>query len=330
MAEVSTTEVGSPTLGTASGASSGAAVAAVSFDSLDGSDAFEVMRAELEAHPISPRINTDVGFVVQTALAMPARLDPVLPELNVAVPNYDFASSLRRLKTTALSLNYLQAKYRILRHSTNTALVDWLTRRRSQFQAFGMVLVRHDLIGEAELDALRHTNNHHALGYDVMGLAELLLTHFAYVECKLLTREQLIEARAKANELFMELGTREFGPNAAEEVKALRRKNFALIAKQFNTLEAAVRYGRSEHGDAGKFIPALYPKRGPRKDDDETAEDEFDSADAAPAANAPDNISTGSTAAEVAQINRHVAEAVANASGIGVPAGVPFRLTEDK
>jgi hypothetical protein len=301
-------------------------------DSLDGSKAFDVLLPSLEAQPPAPVINTDVGMVAQTALSMPKRLGPILEDLIVAVPNYEFERNLQLLKTTALSLNFLQAKYRVLRSTRNTSLVDWLTNRRFQFHAFGQVLSRHGIVDEADLDALRHTNNHHALGYDVMGLAELLLTHYDYIACKLLTREQLLEARAKANELFLELGTREFGPNAAEEVKLLRRKNFALLVKQFTQLEDAVRYGRSAQGDADKYVPTLYPKRGARKGEEDIDEGELSGADPTPAASSPTSIPNAGNAdgvLDVAAINRSVSQGAANANGIGLPTSVPFRVTEE-
>lgn len=301
---------------------------AASFDSLDGSDAFEVMRAELERLPPAARINTDVGEVVQTALGMDKRLAPIVDELTVAVPNYDFKSNLQRLKTTALALNFIQAKYRTLRRSTDTALTDWLTERRGQFQAFGLVLVRHGIVKEADLDALRHTNNHQALGYDVMGLVEMLLTHFSYVACALLTREQLLEARAKANELFVELGTRSFGPDAAEEVRVLRRKLFAFLVQQFAELEAAVGYGRRTQRDVAKWIPTLYAKRGPRKGDDDIDEDDVADGEA-PAAEASSERTTANAGVDVAEINRTVAQAAANLQGLGIPTTSPFRPAEE-
>lgn len=268
--------------------------------------------------------------MVQTALSMPKRLAPILGELIAAVPNYNFKRSLSALTTTALSLNFVQAKYRLLRRTTNTLLIDWLTKRRARFQAFGQVLVTHDIVAEVDLAALRHTNNHHALGYDVMGLSEMLLTHFDSVESKLLTREHLVEARSKANELFVELGTRDFGPNAAEDVKLLRRKNFALLVQQFDELEDAVRYGRSRQKDADKYIPTLFPKSPRRKEDEDIDESEIAAPDAAPAASGVTNIATASDVADVAAVNRNVAQAAANASGLGLPTGAPFRLTEDK
>lgn len=122
-----------------------AAIAAESPTSLDGSEAFDVTLPTLEAHPPAPVINTDVGSVVQTALSMPKRLAPILGELIAAVPNYDFKRSLAALTTTALSLNFVQAKYRLLRRTTNTLLIDWLTKRRARFQAFwaGFGYTRH-------------------------------------------------------------------------------------------------------------------------------------------------------------------------------------------
>ena len=307
----------------------GAELTASSFDSLDGSDAFDVMRAELDALPPAAFINTDVGQVVQTTLGMDKRLAPILGELTVAVPNYDFKANLQRMKTTALALNFIQAKYRILRRSTDTALTDWLTQRRGQFQAFGLVLVRHGIVEEADLDALRHTNNHQALGYDVMGLVEMLLTHFPSVACALLTREQLLEARAKANELFVQLGTRAFGPEATEEVKLLRRKLFALLVQQFSELEAAVAYGRRTQRDVAKWIPPLYAKRTPRKGDEDIDEDDV-ADDEAPPVNTSASTSTSSDGVDIDQINRTVAEAAANVQGIGIPTTSPFRPTEEK
>lgn len=297
--------------------------------SLDGSKAFDFLLPMLEAQPPAPVINTDVGSAVQTALSMPKRLEPILEELIAAVPNYDFRRNLQLLTTTALSLNFLHAKYRVLRSTKNTALVDWLRNCRSRFQAFGQVLVIHEIVEEADLEALRHTNNHHALAYDVMGLAEMLLAHYEHVACKLLTREQPLEARAKANQLFLELGTREFGPNAAEEVKQLRRKNFALLVQQFERLEHAGQYGRSEQRDWFKYDTSLYSKRAPRKGDEDADEAEFSAPDAAPAANASANTPPASDGVDVAAINRSVAQAAANGSGVGVPTSLPFRVTED-
>lgn len=299
--------------------------------SLDGSKAFDAILPTLEAQPPAPVINTDVGSAVQTALSMPKRLEPVLEELILAVPNYDFKRNLRLVTTTALSLNYLQAKYRVLRSTKNTALVDWLTKCRARFQAFGEILVIDGIVEEADLDALRHTNNHHALAYDVMGLAEMLLTHYELLACKLLTREQLLEARAKANQLFLELGTREFGPNAAEEVKQLRRKNFAFLAHQFDRLESAVLYGRSEHGDGAKYTATLYTKRAPRKGDEDADEEEFSSPSPAAtgAADGSANTATAGDVLDVAAINRSVEQAAATANGLGLPTTKPFRATED-
>lgn len=309
---------------------------AESSHSLDGTIAFDATRPTLEVQPPAPVITTDVGFMVQTALSMPKRLEPILAELTAAVPNYDFKRNLVLLTTSALSLNFLQAKYRLLRRSTNTVLVDWLTKRRSRMQAFGEVLVSHDLVAEADLAALRHTNNHHALGYDVMGLSEMLVTHFDYVACQLLKREDLIEARTKANELFVELGTRDFGPNAAEEVKLLRRKNYALTLQQFNELVDAIRYGRSRQKDADQYIPTLFPKGPRRKEDEDTDDDEGSSSDASPAQNGAANAGTAANTAsaadkaDVAAINRIVAQSAAAASnGLGLPTSAPFRLTED-
>ncbi len=298
-------------------------------NSHDGSKAFDATLPALEKQPPAPVINADVGIVTQTALSMPKRLEPVMDELIVAVPNYDFKRNLAVLTVTALSLNFLQAKYRVLRRSTNTILIDWLTIRRARFQAFGQVLVTNEVVAEADLAALRHTNNHHALGYDVMGLSEMLLTHFDYVACKLLTREMLVEARSKANELFVELGTREFGPNAAEDVKLLRRKNFALLVQQFGELEDAVRYGRSRQKDADKYIPTLFPKSSRRKEEEDIDEGEIAAPDAAPVASGVTNIAAVSDGADVAAINRNIAQAAATANGIGLPTGVPFRTTED-
>lgn len=306
--------------------------------SLDGRKAYDFTLPRLVAWPTAAVINTDVGAVAQTALSMPKRLAPVLDELIIAVPNFDFKGHLVLLTTTALSLNFLHAKYRVLRSTTNTVLTDWLTKRRVRFQGFGQILVDHDIVAEADLAALRHTNNHHALGYDVMGLVDMLLTHFDHIDCKLLTREILAEAGAKANELFVELGVRDFGPNAVEEVKLLRRKNFALLGQQFDQLVDAVRYGRSEHGDAAKYIPALYPKRGPRKGEEDTDDNEPSASEVADDAVAAGNSAESSTAnaeadsnaADVAAINRNVAKAAENVSGLGVPTSAPFRLTEDK
>lgn len=294
----------------------------------DGSKAFDATLPLLEGQALAPVINTDVGLAAQTALSMPKRLEPIFEELKVAVPNYDFERSLVTLTTTALSLNFLQAKYRVLRRTTNTSLVDWLTKRRARFQAFGQVLTTHNLVAEVDLAALRHTNNHHALAYDVMGLSEMLLTHFDYVESKLLTREMLVEARSKANELFVELGTREFGPNAAEDVKVLRRKNFALLVQQFDELEDAVRYGRSRQKDADKYVPSLYPKLTRRKDDEDIDENELSAPDPARAANGEPNTPVASSVLDIAAINRSVAEAAATTNGIGVPTSAPFRMTE--
>jgi hypothetical protein len=162
-----------------------------------------------------------------------------------------------------------------------------------------------------------------------MGLSEMLLTHFDYVACKLLTREMLVEARSKANELFVELGTREFGPNAAEDVKLLRRKNFALLVQQFGELEDAVRYGRSRQKDADKYIPTLFPKSPRRKEEEDIDEGEIVAPDAAPVASGVTNVVTESDGADIAAINRNVAQAAAAANGIGLPTGVPFRTTED-
>jgi hypothetical protein len=191
------------------------------------------------------------------------------------------------------------------------------------------VLVRHGIVEEADLDALRHTNNHQALGYDVMGLVEMLLTHFSSVSCALLTREQLLEARAKANELFVQLGTRSFGPEATEEVKLLRRKLFALLIQQFSDLEAAVGYGRRSQRDVKQWIPALYPKRSPRKGE-EDIDDEDVADDLGPTAIASASPSTPSDGVDVDQINRTVAQAAANLQGIGLPITSPFRPTEEK
>lgn len=305
-----------------------AAIMAESSSSLDGSIAFEATLPTLEAQAAAPVITADVGFVAQTALSMPKRLAPILGELIVAVPNYDFKRNLASLTTSALSLNFLQAKYRLLRRTTNTVLVDWLTKRRNRFQAFGQVLVSHDIVAEADLAALRHTNNHHALGYDVMGLSEMLLNNFDSVECKLLRREDLIEARSKANELFVELGTREFGPNAAEEVKLLRRKNYALTLQQFDELEDAVRYGRSRQKDAAQYIPSLFPKGPRRKADEDIDESEISAPDAAPQSGTSNSAATTDTT-DVAAINRSVAQAASAATGLGLPTGSPFRTTED-
>ncbi len=68
--------------------------------SLDGSKAFDSLLPTLETQPPAPVINTDVGSAVQIALSMPKRLEPVLEELIVAVPNYDFNLNLQLLTTT--------------------------------------------------------------------------------------------------------------------------------------------------------------------------------------------------------------------------------------
>lgn len=322
-----------------------------SFESHDYVEAFEARREDIDAVPDERAnvINTDIGLVVQTVFGFISRISPLLSEMAKAVPNYDM-SIFARLHSASLALNYLHAKIRILLNTTDTELVLWLTERRKAFHADAQPLAVRNIINPDQLSELKHTNNHHALAYDVMGLSELILSKYDDPRVRLMcTKEELIEAREKANELFTQLGTRQFGPNAKDEIKVLRRKAFALVTQLWDDIDAFVRFARRSHGDADRLIPSLYPKRTGKKPIASAQDvDDGDVAETAPNGNASNGDSKGNGTArataeadaafDVEQLNRNVAQAataavaepVAPAARPGFPGGSPFRANESR
>jgi hypothetical protein len=311
----------------------------IAFTSHNSEQAFMLMRAEIEAVPAERTrpINSDLGFAVQTALWMSSSLDAIRTELEQAVPGYDLGI-VQRFRASALALNFLHARYRILLRTTNSDSVQWLTKRRATFHVDAEVLAVRDLIDPAPLAELRHTNNHQLLAYDVMGLVDILLTNYHKFNGKCMTsQEELLQARDKANELFTELGTKQFGPKADGELKLLRRQGFALLNTLWAELDTFVRFARRNDGDAGRLVPSLYPKRGARKaapepdgaeddpiDDEPTQDDEL--------ASAGELGPTEPLAFDLAAINRSVAAGVAAAPGEpaapirpGFPGAPPLR-----
>jgi len=317
-------------------------VTAATFTSFDAKEAFNLMSAEVNAFPLERTsvINTDIGIVVQNGMYAVERLEPLIPEMQVVVPDYDL-TRVRRLRTCLLSLNYLQTKYRALRRSTDTELVMWLTEKKGLFKDLVAPLVRVKLIKLSDLDFLKKGNNHHALAYAVMTLADMLLDNFESAQTKLITREDLVAARGKANELFLQLGTRQFGPDATQAIKIMRRKNFSLACEMWDDLEAFVQFARRQHGDADQLMPALYPKRGPRKggaspdepedaaadqDADQDADEDFDAeTDETTQVATPD---AADASLDLAAINQRAIQA--GPVKPGHPGGAPFQLTDDE
>ncbi len=305
----------------------------------DGLAAFKLRLAEIEAVPDAKAkvINTDVGMAVQGVFGTIQRVQPFVEELNREAPNFGIAAHLVRLHTVALAVNYLQAKYRILLNSKDTADVEYLILMRRIFQLDGETLAIRGYLKQAQVDELKHTNNHHALAYDVMGLSELILGVYDHPKVRLMTtKEELMEASERANKLFSQLGTRQFGPNAGDEIKILRRKAFALMLELVERLEAFLIYTRREQGDAKSFMASLYGKRarkpGDPKDADQKDEPKESTANesTSPAPQSSDDVPY-----DVDEINNNVAAATAaagTAAGAvrpGFPGGLPFLPEED-
>ena len=295
----------------------------------DAAAAFQLRRAEIEAVPNAKAniINTDVGTAVQGVLATVARISPLVDELNREAPTFALRPLLAKLHTVALALNYLQAKYRILLNNRDNEDVVYLGRMRRIFQLDGETLAARGYLNQAQVDELKHTNNHHALAYDVMGLAELILGVYDDPKVKLITtKEELLEASERANRLFSQLGTRQFGPNAGDEIKVLRRKAFSLMMELFGELEAFVHFARRKQGDGKSLLASLYGKRSRKANGSKSTED-IDDAEAAEDSAAADESSDG-VPFDVEEINRNVAAATAAPAtpGQGVPPGFPGGL----
>lgn len=325
-----------PDSGGANTAAQTPAVTAATFTSFDGKVAYDLMFQEFDAFPVerTSRINTDIGIVVQNGMYAVERLEPLIPELQKVVSDFDM-TKIRRLRTCLLALNYLQTKYRALQRTTDTELVSWLMERKGFFKDLVAPLARAKVIKEGSLEFLKQGNNHHALAYAVVTLADMLFDNYEFAQTKLVTKAELVEARGKANELFLQLGTRQFGPDATQAVKVLRRKGFALTCEKWDDLEAFIRYARRNHGDADELMPTLFPKR-PRKSsaaaeqtpgatDDTDADEDFERDTPAPAA-AP--TATADALTDLAAMNQRAAQA--GAAKPGFPGGAPFRLTDDE
>jgi hypothetical protein len=174
-----------------------------------------------------------------------------------------------------------------------------------------------------------------------MTLAELLLDNYEAAQEYLPPRKkgELLLAREKANELFLLLGTRQFGQNAEAELRLLRRKTFALLVALWTRLYAFVNFVRFDYGDADKLMPSLYPKRTSRKgknapdaeatpgnSDDEAEEPEdteVEESDSTTAKQADDD-----GALDPAAINRRILEANGPVPP-GFPGSLPFNLDDD-
>ena len=299
----------------------------------DAAAAFELRRAEIDAVPNARAniINTDVGTAVQGVLATVKRIEPMADELNREAPTFALRPLLAKLHTVALALNYLQAKYRILLNSRDNEDVVYLGRMRRIFQLDGETLAARGYLNQAQVDELKHTNNHHALAYDVMGLAGLILGVYDDPKVKLITtKEELLEASERANKLFSQLGTRQFGPNAGDEIKVLRRKAFSLMMDLFGELEAFVHFARRKEGDGKSLLASLYGKRG-RKANGSKSTDDIEEADAPEESSTAADQSSDGVPFDVEEINRNVGAATAatgtasDAVPPGFPGGLPFR-----
>jgi hypothetical protein len=200
---------------------------------------------------------------------------------------------------------------------------------RQLLQLDAEALAARGLLNRAQVDELKHTNNHHALAYDVMGLAGLILGVYDDPRVRLMTtRQELLEASRRANELFTQLGTRQFGANAGDEVKVLRRKAFALMLQLFTELESFITFARRKQRDAKAFLAPLYAKRGRKGNGSQGVEDTED--DDSPSS--PPGQSSDGLPFDVEELNRNVAAATVGAGEVvrpGFPGGLAF-LPEDQ
>jgi hypothetical protein len=232
----------------------------------DSLKAYEILRPAINAFPNAraASINTDVGSVAQSALWAVRQLKTIEGDIRREASTYD-VSNIQQLYTAALALNYLHARHRLLKNATRTEEAQWLLERRDELRLDVQFLIRHKVVSPDRVSKLELTNGHHALAYDVIGLADILLEKVDHLPSQFWTRAELEASRRKADDFFNVLGDKQYGPGADAEIKVARRKVFAMLVALWNDLYAVVQYVRRGEGDVDRLMPALYPARPGRR-----------------------------------------------------------------
>jgi hypothetical protein len=222
--------------------------------------AFDRLEAEIEAVPereLEP-IGVDVPGVVATVLSATTQIQALRPTI-AALPAFDLAR-FDKLRDYALALGHTHALYRTASGMQDHVgeLAEEAIELREILRADAMALVRRRFLEEAPVLQLRSGNAYKNIAFELMGLVELFLAQWNWIEGRTaLQRLELEHARRVANRLIAAVGKREQAPVGVATAALLREQAFTLLLRAYDETRRAVEYVRWHEKDAHTIAPRL-------------------------------------------------------------------------
>jgi hypothetical protein len=235
--------------------------------SVDSLEAYERVRAEIEAVPASEVsvVNIDILIGVTTVLGSLPKLRQLRPQL-AAIPGFDIPR-FDRLEPIARALGHTHTL--LLRSSARppiAELVEQAVKLREVLLMDATALATRGLLDSAALRGLKGAVGYRNLAFDLGALSNLLLQVWSQVRGKCAVQEsELSLARTLADRLLTAVGRRQFESPAQSAATLTRARAFTVFVKSYDQIRRAVTYLRWDEDDANEFAPSLYERRNKKK-----------------------------------------------------------------
>jgi hypothetical protein len=223
--------------------------------SITATEALDELRAELLARPAPPASSAklDAGASAMLVLSLLDAISahrPAVLELagERAVQPFD------RLGLVALATLGADLEVTMADLVSRPAPIAPLNRLRQLMRAELQLLAQRGLIDQRAAREVSGRRGHRDLCLDVLLLTTIFETHRAVTEANTsLTRGQLAEAEALANELMASLG-----PQPRSAAEDLRARALELLVKTYSQVQRALDYLRWDERDAHLIAPSLW------------------------------------------------------------------------
>ena len=230
--------------------------------------AYLQLQPELTALPSDDllHVNLQVPAMVAGILSRMSGVQALRPQLATKCPDFDL-KQLDKLEQYARCLMYAHARHMSMgRGPTTPASLSKKARDlRALLTSEARVLAARQLLEPHELDKLDQGVGFLQIASDLRLLVKLLSNAWPSIKTKCaIPLRDLEKAEKLASQLLRELDQRDESAEEILRAGETRRRAFTLTHRAYDALRTTILYIRKPYGDADKFAPSLYAKRGGR------------------------------------------------------------------